>query len=498
MELPAILSIHLTPAVRRTQADAIVLEGGYILFLIFRGDNTVPVFQKRFSPLHNRCLWLLSKMVLDGGEVYWDNLYPSRPVAAEIAAGGNYTGVVPEGPNAGDTISLTIPKTGTCGTARTNRGIAPSCRQPDKTGKNALTAKQIEELKEKPLNERVKSAMTKTEPRVVCVSVFDNGPVHLLSTIHKEGDKIITIERKRWDVATHTVKPMPIERLWLIDEYNHTMDFVDIADQLGHYYNLDGHVWRDRKWWMPIFKSLFKSSCDQGYVLYKRVCEIAEKQRVADEEARAAQAAAQGSPSDSPSRGTRTAHHRQKKITPISHFEFLEKIAEGFVIEAYNSTKKRADDHMSLYAYDLGRIERALAELRGEEPPSSAAQGVAGGAAAASAKATGMKGGKGVKRRIETEADGTLPMASLESEKKHVLIEKDDAVQQGYIVAKDKNFCKYKFCKWAEKNKPGKCGEKGAGHEQAGRARAPLFCTHPQCKCGYHGTCYSLAHGLLE
>ena len=53
------------------QADAIVLEGGYLLSLVFRGDNTVPVFEKKNSPLHNRCLWLLSKMLHPGGEVYW-------------------------------------------------------------------------------------------------------------------------------------------------------------------------------------------------------------------------------------------------------------------------------------------------------------------------------------------------------------------------------------------------------------------------------------------
>ena len=27
-----------------TQADAIVLEGGYVLFLVFRGDNTAPIY----------------------------------------------------------------------------------------------------------------------------------------------------------------------------------------------------------------------------------------------------------------------------------------------------------------------------------------------------------------------------------------------------------------------------------------------------------------------
>ena len=101
------------------QADAIVLEGGYILFLIFRGDNTTPTFCGKFSPLHNRCLWLFSKMGGDGGEVYWDNLYPSRDVAQAVAKGGEYTTTYPAGPKAGEEISINVPKTGTGGTART-------------------------------------------------------------------------------------------------------------------------------------------------------------------------------------------------------------------------------------------------------------------------------------------------------------------------------------------------------------------------------------------
>ena len=81
------------------------------------------------------------------------------------------------------------------------------------------------------------------------------------------------------------------------------MDFVDIFDQLGHNYNLDGSMWRDRKWWMPIFKSIFKASCDQAYVVYKRVCEIDEEER----ETLAAAAALRGARDGSPSAGTRCA-----------------------------------------------------------------------------------------------------------------------------------------------------------------------------------------------
>ena len=161
------------------QADAIVLEGGYVLFLVFRGDNTAPVYKKEFSPLHNRCLELLSKLLKDGHEGYWDNLYPSTEVAQEVAKGGTYVAKIPAGPRIGETNTITVPPTGTCGTARTNRGVASACRQPDKKG---LSKKAIETIKAKPLEDRVKTQMTVSEPRVLFVSVFDNGPVHMLDT----------------------------------------------------------------------------------------------------------------------------------------------------------------------------------------------------------------------------------------------------------------------------------------------------------------------------
>ena len=49
--------------------------------MVFRGDNTVPVFEKKFAPLHNRCLLLLSKLVLDpasGGSATKRKLVSSR------------------------------------------------------------------------------------------------------------------------------------------------------------------------------------------------------------------------------------------------------------------------------------------------------------------------------------------------------------------------------------------------------------------------------------
>ena len=82
------------------QADAIVLEGGYLYFMVFRGDNTAPTWDKDMSPLHNRCLSLLAKMTDDGLELCWDNLYPSVEVAQKIAKGGEFQAQVCAPPRA--------------------------------------------------------------------------------------------------------------------------------------------------------------------------------------------------------------------------------------------------------------------------------------------------------------------------------------------------------------------------------------------------------------
>mmetsp|Transcript_53698 Transcript_53698/g.138834 ORF Transcript_53698/g.138834 Transcript_53698/m.138834 type:complete len:97 (-) Transcript_53698:242-532(-) len=94
------------------------------------------------------------------------------------------------------------------------------------------------------------------------------------------------------------------------------------------------------------------------------------------------------------------------------------------------------------------------------------------------------------------EADGTLPMAALDSDEKHALLEKADAIAKGYKVTKN-NYCAYPFCPHAEVNKKMKCGE-GSKREQEGRSKAPCFCIHPKCMKGFHASCYSCSHNLLE
>jgi hypothetical protein len=530
------------------QADAIVLEGGYVLFLVFRGDNTTPVFEKEFSPLHNRCLLLLSKLLLDGHEGYWDNLYPSLPgetakdrfefetgtvyllitttvvhvftdavvyvvaVTQKIASGAAYTATIPAGTHAGKSMTITVPKTGTCGTTRVNRGVPAECKQPNPKA-DKLSQKAIDELKAKPIEERVKSAMTVSEPRVLCQSVFDNGPVHMLDTIHTSAG-IITIYKKRWDHESKSKKDRPFRILAANHAYNLHMQYVDLRDHLSHDYNLDGGFWRDKKWWMPIWKELFKSSCDQGYVCYKRVCELDEEKRTAKvkadqdaaskaaiEEARKAGGDAASDEDALKAIGTLAAAKvpAGAKITAMSHLSFLEKIAEGFVIEAYNSTKTRDAHQMSLDSYDLDRLERALAELRGEEKPTDGATGRSPDVAATPGT-SGARGGKGVKRRIETDDDGRLPQHVLDTEECHPCIDGENAVRLGFITEKYRKaslYCANPFCPWAEKNKETKCGEKSK-NVQAPRSKCGFFCPHPACKKGYHPWCHSVMHRLIE
>lgn len=486
-----------------------MLEGGYVLFLVFRGDNTLPVYKKEFSPLHNRCLILLSKLLKEGCCGYWDNLYPSVEVAQEVARGGEYTATVPAGADAGATSTITVPPTGTSGTARTNRGVPSTCRQPDKKG---LSEKAIADIKAKPIEERVKAQMTVSEPRVLCVSVFDNGPVHMLDTIHTSAG-IITIQKPRYDKTTQTKVKLPLRILAIIDEYNHNMHYVDIRDHLAHEYNLDGSFWHDRKWWLPIWKELFKSACDQGYVMYKRICQIAEEKRVervrvqrerAAAEARAeiARSRARKKPTDAEVAALVAVAEAKvpegEKVKAMTHLDFLEKIAEGFVIEAYNSAKARDAQKMKLDAYDLQMIERALSEMRGDAEPSDGAQGNA-----ATPQTAPTQSKKRNMMEAEVDKDGRLLQHELQGDAPlngHALIDAATAIDLGLITsshAEKSLYCSYKFCYKAAKNKAQKCGE-GCQNEQKARALCKSICKHPRCKRGFHPTCWSKAHRLIE
>ena len=67
-------------------------------------------------------------------------------------------------------------------------------------------------MKAKSPSERLKVMMTTSAPHVLCISYWDNAPVHMLTTIHKHGN-FVTVSRRRWDGSELKVIKVPIERL---------------------------------------------------------------------------------------------------------------------------------------------------------------------------------------------------------------------------------------------------------------------------------------------
>jgi len=108
---------------------------------------------------------------------------------------------------------------------------------------------------------------------------MDNGPVTMLSTIHQiNGDenRIERIRRRPRETSTNANKvqtvfgslskkslPIPI----VIDDYNHFMGGVDIADQLRGYYSTQLSV---RRTWMPLFFWLLDTAIINSYLIFKK------------------------------------------------------------------------------------------------------------------------------------------------------------------------------------------------------------------------------------
>ena len=108
---------------------------------------------------------------------------------------------------------------------------------------------------------------------------MDNGSVTMLSTIHKingNENRIERIRRRLRETSTNATKvrevfgtiskkslPIPI----VIDDYNHFMGGMDIADQLRGYYATQLPV---RRTWMPLFFWLLDTAIINSYLILKK------------------------------------------------------------------------------------------------------------------------------------------------------------------------------------------------------------------------------------
>ena len=114
---------------------------------------------------------------------------------------------------------------------------------------------------------------------VLAILWIDNGPVTMLSTIHKingNENRIERVRRQPRETSTNATKvrevfgaaskkslPIPI----VIDDYNHFMGEVDIADQLREYYAIQLSV---RRIWMLLFFWLLDTAIINSYLILKK------------------------------------------------------------------------------------------------------------------------------------------------------------------------------------------------------------------------------------
>ena len=70
----------------------------------------------------------------------------------------------------------------------------------------------------------------------------------------------------------HTPGLVTFWRLQVIDNYNGSMGWVDVADQLRNYYRQDKNM-RNRKYWWPIYQWASGVMATNAFIIYQRVCD---------------------------------------------------------------------------------------------------------------------------------------------------------------------------------------------------------------------------------
>ena len=106
---------------------------------------------------------------------------------------------------------------------------------------------------------------------------IDNGPVTMLTTIHNIDSKVSKERRRPRETSTNSKKIKSVfegaaRKILLIpkiiDDYNHHMGGVDIADQLRSYYSTQLTVCRT---WPPLFFWLLDTSIINSYLICKKL-----------------------------------------------------------------------------------------------------------------------------------------------------------------------------------------------------------------------------------
>ena len=295
------------------------VEGALVTF-DFRKDSVqmlrrkypaVYAAAKELSPLHLRCLGLLTRPCIKGKwrTIWMDNLFPSLRFFY---------------------YAHTLAQTHMCGLFRANRGFPACAWQKVEKNPTVAAAKKGTVLKASILNGNFGA---------LAISVYDNKPVHIMTT--KERDSPMVERERRWfENGRESLRKY--QRLLLIHLYNQYMDGVDLQDQLRWYYRFDGKkMWRSRKWTWSMFMWVLSTAVVQGYICHLmlvRKARVAFDKRWGAWEMRRSQrrnidAAAEAERTTEQSLAEYEAAINAKRPSPRTHINFRSTLAKSLVAD---------------------------------------------------------------------------------------------------------------------------------------------------------------------
>ena len=142
-----------------------------------------------------------------------------------------------------------------------NRGV-PKCVHQDAVTKKSDLEKCRGTLKVAHLrgDDKIKG--------LVALSYYDSKPFYMLTNAC---EKVEWLEKTRriWRKDVQQLVETKFHRLNIIDDYNHNMNNVDVADQLRGAYRFDKFV-RFTKWWWSMYFWCFEMLLTNSYILYKK------------------------------------------------------------------------------------------------------------------------------------------------------------------------------------------------------------------------------------
>eukprot|EP00966_Prymnesium_polylepis_P236485 5469043-Prymnesium_polylepis.1 len=220
-------------------------------------------------------------------------------------------------------------------------------------------------MQAKSILERTKVSVTNNAAKVMVLSIYDKKPFFMVTSQHVKVEARI-VKRRRWNAEVRKPELVDKEVLVIVDDYNHRMCFVDDSDRLAWHYSADGKVWRERKFWTPIWTWAKRKAVDQAYCLYIIRCREAkaELRRVHDLQKRLCVYT---------TGFLKASEKAWKNYKPTwTHFKFIERIAEWKVVQGY-CYKLPPAKHLK----DATRICDEAQPLRSrDQAPDDAKQGV--------------------------------------------------------------------------------------------------------------------------